>query len=608
MPLRLLPYPATFLSRTSQTGITQNPLYPQLGLAGTLLDKLHKYWLALGWVWNGQYNQIKAPLLAPLFFYGFLAGLVVSLIYFRRRLPALLLCGMAVMVLPDLLAGDRDWPHELRIVGAFPFVAALAGLGIGTVLDWLGKWRDLKLLAVVLLCAALGVTVQTQVAEFFGAEQNLGRMHWGGNTQLRRVDSGVAELIVNDGQSYILPLSNYADSVIKYLTSKRALQVRSAVDADGALLPVLRQGAVRLVLPLEDDEQPWRGNPAQWVLFEGDTAYILPPRMDLTALFPVLDEGSLIFGKGMDDNVRLGHVGRIDPQQLLQRLAPAALLPQSACFQNGICLKAVSYSRALLAPGAPFEVNLHWTVQHPVVDDFIMFVHLLDRAGQSVAGVNAYPLEHAYRTYEWQPGETIISSTILDIPASLLPGAYSFELGIYLPYDFERVPTVAADKTVNGDRILFGPVKVPRPAVELPADYVPVKIVLGVELELIGYRVDALPTDSQPLLLTLWWRGVRPAVEDWTAFFHLTPLGNDHELLGQMDQAITDHAYPPPVWSPGEVVVDHVQISAANLAAGSYAVWMGMYSPTTQVRATIEAETVVVSENRARLLEFQIGP
>ena len=81
-----------------------------------------------------------------------------------------------------------------------------------------------------------------------------------------------------------------------------------------------------------------------------------------------------------------------------------------------------------------------------------------------------------------------------------------------------------------------------------------------------------------------------------------------HELLGQMDQAITAHAYPPPVWSPGEVVVDHVQISTSNLAAGSYAVWMGMYSPLTQVRATVAAETVVVSEDRARLLEFLIGP
>ena len=74
-----------------------------------------------------------------------------------------------------------------------------------------------------------------------------------------------------------------------------------------------------------------------------------------------------------------------------------------------------------------------------------------------------------------------------------------------------------------------------------------------------------------------------------------------------MDQAITVHAHPPPVWSPGEVV-DHVQISAANMAAVSYAVWMGMYSPLTQVRATVAAETVVVSEDRARLLEFQFAP
>lgn len=102
--------------------------------------------------------------------------------------------------------------------------------------------------------------------------------------------------------------------------------------------------------------------------------------------------------------------------------------------------------------------------------------------------------------------------------------------------------------------------------------------------------------------------GVRLAAEDWTAFFHLTPLGNDHELLGRMGQAITAHAYPPPVWSsPGEVVVDYAQFSAANLAAGSYVVWMGMYPPFTKVRATVAAEIVVVSEARARLVEFQLA-
>ena len=134
----------------------------------------------------------------------------------------------------------------------------------------------------------------------------------------------------------------------------------------------------------------------------------------------------------------------------------------AACFSNGICLKAVSYHRPLLGPGATFAVDLHWTVEHTLEDDLITFVHLLDRDGKAVAGVNAYPLEHAYRTYEWQPGETIISSTEVDVPSSLDPGAYSFELGMYLPYDVKRLPTVGADNTVNGDRILFGPVKVPR--------------------------------------------------------------------------------------------------------------------------------------------------
>ena len=33
-----------------------------------------------------------------------------------------------------------------------------------------------------------------------------------------------------------------------------------------------------------------------------------------------------------------------------------------------------------------------------------------------------------------------------------------------------------------------------------------------------------------------------------------------------------------------------------------------IYSPLTQVRATVAAEKVVVSEDRARLLEFEIGP
>ncbi len=88
------------------------------------------------------------------------------------------------------------------------------------------------------------------------------------------------------------------------------------------------------------------------------------------------------------------------------------------------------------------------------------------------------------------------------------------------------------------------------------------------------------------------------------SFFHITPSANNAKLVGQLDHAITDHEYPPTVWTAGEAVQEQVQISAAKLQAGSYAVWMGMYAPVTQMRAALKAGPGVVVESRALLLEF----
>ena len=66
-----------------------------------------------------------------------------------------------------------------------------------------------------------------------------------------------------------------------------------------------------------------------------------------------------------------------------------------------------------------------------------------------------------------------------------------------------------------------------------------------------------------------------------------------------MREAITEHVYGPTVWAAGEAVQEQAQMSAAKLQAGSYAVWMGMYAPVTQMRAVVEAGPGVVVENRA---------
>lgn len=47
----------------------------------------------------------------------------------------------------------------------------------------------------------------------------------------------------------------------------------------------------------------------------------------------------------------------------------------------------------MLKLGELFEWDLHWTVQHPVTDDFTMFLRFFGHTGQAVAVVNTRPLE-----------------------------------------------------------------------------------------------------------------------------------------------------------------------------------------------------------------------
>ena len=81
---------------------------------------------------------------------------------------------------------------------------------------------------------------------------------------------------------------------------------------------------------------------------------------------------------------------------------------------------------------------------------------------------------------------------------------------------------------------------------------------------------------------------MRPATQDWTAFFHITPSANNAKLVGQLDHAITDHEYPPTVWSHGGGG-GHRADKRCKTASGQIPVYMGMYAPVTQMRAAVEA-------------------
>ena len=85
-----------------------------------------------------------------------------------------------------------------------------------------------------------------------------------------------------------------------------------------------------------------------------------------------------------------------------------------------------------------------------------------------------------------------------------------------------------------------------------------------------------------------------------------TKTGQEVAAPEAVREAITEHVYGPTVWTAGEAVQEQVQISAAKLQLGSYAVWMEMYALVTQMRAGVKVWHGVVVYNRVLLLEIQL--
>ncbi len=133
--------------------------------------------------------------------------------------------------------------------------------------------------------------------------------------------------------------------------------------------------------------------------------------------------------------------------------APANLTPPpaEARWQNGISLAGYATTPAQPRPGSQLTVNLFWQTGQPITDDYQVFVHLVNAAGQLVAQNDAVPRLGAYPTPWWLPGVIIEDGHPLALPPNLPPGAYQLVVGLYRTADGARLPLAQ-----GGDNLPLG--------------------------------------------------------------------------------------------------------------------------------------------------------
>ncbi len=78
-------------------------------------------------------------------------------------------------------------------------------------------------------------------------------------------------------------------------------------------------------------------------------------------------------------------------------------------------------------------LSLYWQPQENLKKDYVVFIHLQPAGSPGVNLVtrDTPPLQGAYPTSKWKPGEILTDTPNLALPANLPPGIYNLEMGFY---------------------------------------------------------------------------------------------------------------------------------------------------------------------------------
>lgn len=114
----------------------------------------------------------------------------------------------------------------------------------------------------------------------------------------------------------------------------------------------------------------------------------------------------------------------------------------SANFGDAIVLQGYTLSPKVIRPGTTVNLTLFWQATNPVPDNYSIFLHLRDQAGNIVAQTDYQPFNGAYPTRNWQVGQRLTDRQSFPLPPDMPPADYTLVVGLYNPDDLTRLRVI----------------------------------------------------------------------------------------------------------------------------------------------------------------------
>lgn len=134
-------------------------------------------------------------------------------------------------------------------------------------------------------------------------------------------------------------------------------------------------------------------------------------------------------------------------------LASPALFRHTALFDPDVIPHPVSYKLGDLAELIGYDLTdgtltLYWQAIGETEQDYTVFTHVLDEAGNLLRQVDGPPADNAYPTRFWQPGDVIVDVRQIG------EGYGRVLVGLYSPVDGSRLPVVDGEGTAVPDNAI----------------------------------------------------------------------------------------------------------------------------------------------------------
>jgi hypothetical protein len=106
-------------------------------------------------------------------------------------------------------------------------------------------------------------------------------------------------------------------------------------------------------------------------------------------------------------------------------------------------------------PNGQINLTLYWQAIDTPTDGYTVFNHLVGPDGQTHGQFDSPPVNDAWLTQTWLPGEIIIDRRVIPVNPDAPPGSYEINIGLYTAFDLIRLPVWLNGQPQPGDQLLL---------------------------------------------------------------------------------------------------------------------------------------------------------